>query len=219
MVTPATTCALVRMCWGEMTKPEPSIRRWQVGAIPMTLTMLFREWTRPGEARTAELGGATVSAGSAPRAPNTWTYGPLASRLRKSENMVRAAEGITPSTACSTAERWTCVVTTANGALTTAEPISQAMSRTEMTLTAAPATESIRVAGRQCTRERTAAPIAEASSWPIMAATNTATIAIRACWADPWTRERASLGAKEAPTAAPPRNPAKLSIPTMKPWR
>ena len=74
--------------------------------------------------------------------------------------MVRAPDGMTPSTACSTAERWTWAVTMANGALTTAEPISQAMSRTESTLTAAPATESIRVAGRQCTRERTAAPIA-----------------------------------------------------------
>ena len=46
----------------------------------------------------------------------------------------------------------------ANGALTTAEPISQAMSSTDSTLTAAPATESITVAGRQFTRERTAAP-------------------------------------------------------------
>ena len=185
----------------------------------MTLTMLSRERARPAEARTAGLGGPTVSAGSAPSAPNTWTYGPLASRLRKSENMVRAPDGMTPSTACSTADRWTWAVTMANGALTTAEPISQAMSRTESTLTAAPATESIRVAGRQCTRERTAAPIAEASSWPIMAATNTATIATRACWADPCTRDRASAGANEAPTAAPPRNPAKLRIPTMKPWR
>ena len=123
-VTPATTCALVRMWWGEMTNPEPSILRSQAGAIPMTLTMLFRERRRPAEPSTAGLGGATVSAGSAPSAPNTWTYGPLASRLRKSENIVRAADGITPSTACSTADFWTWVVTRANGALTTAEPIS-----------------------------------------------------------------------------------------------
>src|ERR1035438_7704703 len=123
-----------------MTKPEPSIRREQLGAIPMTLTMLFRDRTRPEEPSTAGLGGATVSAGSAPSAPKTWTYGPLASRLRKSENIVRAAGGITLSTACSTADFWTWAVTMANGALTTAEPISQAMSRTEMTLIAAPAT-------------------------------------------------------------------------------
>ena len=98
----------------------------------MTLTILFWDRTRPAEDSTAGLGGATVSAGSAPSAPKTWTYGPLASRLRKSENIVRAPEGITPSTACSTADFCTWVVTMANGALTTADPISHAMSRTEM---------------------------------------------------------------------------------------
>ena len=75
------------------------------------------------------------------------------------------------------------------------------------------------MAGRQLTRERSAAPTAEASSWPIMAATNTATMATSACWDEPWTSERASLGANEAPMAAPPRKPAKLRIPTIKPWR
>ena len=56
--------------------------------------------------------------------------------------MVRAADGMTPSTARSTAERFTWLVTMANGALTTAEPISHAMSSTDSTLTTAPATES-----------------------------------------------------------------------------
>ena len=74
----------------------PSIRREQLGAIPITLTMLSRDVIRPAEFSTAGSGGATVSAGSAPSAPNTCTYGPLASRLRKSENMVRAADGHDP---------------------------------------------------------------------------------------------------------------------------
>ena len=65
--------------------------------------------------------------------------------------------------------------------------------------------------GRQLTRDRTAAPIAEAISWPTMAATNTAMIATRACCDEPCTAERASRGANRAPTAAPPRKPAKLS--------
>jgi hypothetical protein len=133
--------------------------------------------------------------------------------------MVRAAPGMTPSTVRSTAERLTWLVTMANGALTTAEPISHAMSSTDSTLTAAPATESIMVAGRQFTRERSAAPTADARSWPIIAATNTVTIATRACWVVPCTSERASLGANVAPMAAPPRKPAKLRMPTMKPCR
>ena len=132
---------------------------------------------------------------------------------------MRAADGMTPSTARSTAERFTWLVTMANGALTTAEPISHAMSSTDSTLTTAPATESITVAGRQFTRERTAAPSADASNWPIMAATNTATMATRACWVVPCTSERASFGANVAPMAAPPRKPAKLRMPTMKPCR
>ena len=102
--------------------------------------------------------------------------------------MVRAADGMTLSTACSTADRLTWLVTIANGAFTTADPISQAMSSTDSTLTAAPATESTNVAGRQLTRDRTAAPTAEASSWPIIAATNTAMMATRACWEVPCTR-------------------------------
>ena len=70
--------------------------------------------------------------------PNTCGYGPLASSRRKSENMVRAADGMTLSTVRSTAELRTSPVIDGNPALTTAEPISQAMSRTDTTLTTAP---------------------------------------------------------------------------------
>ena len=71
-VTPATTCALVSTCWGEMTKPEPSICFEQLGATPMILTMLSRARARPAELSTEVSGGRRVSALSAPSALNTW---------------------------------------------------------------------------------------------------------------------------------------------------
>src|SRR5262249_39050222 len=58
------------------------------------------------------------------------------------------------STPRSTAELPTCPATAGNGALATAEPISHAISRTEMTLTAAPPTASTNVAGRATTPRR-----------------------------------------------------------------
>ena len=51
-----------------------------------------------------------------------------------------------------------------NGALTTADPISQAISKTEMTLTTAPPMASRKVAGRQVTRDRRADPASEVSN-------------------------------------------------------
>src|SRR5215472_12305480 len=62
------------------------------------------------------------------------------------------------STPRSTAELLTCPATAGKGALTTAEPITQAISRTEMMLTTAPPMASTNATGRHVTRERTAAP-------------------------------------------------------------
>ena len=123
------------------------------------------------------------------------------------------------STPRSTAELLTCPATAGKGALTTAEPISQAISRTEMTLTTAPPMASTNATGRHVTRERTAAPASDATSCPIMAARKTTMMATSACRAGPLTSARAMAGEKTAPTAAPPRKPTKLSAPTMNPCR
>ena len=69
---------------------------------------------------------------------------------------------------------------TGNGAYATAEPISHAISSTASALTTAPPAESTSVAGFQVTRERTATPTPDASSWPIMAARNTTMMAVTA---------------------------------------
>ena len=133
--------------------------------------------------------------------------------------MTWALGGMSLSTPRSTAELPTCPATAGNGALATAEPISHAISRTEMTLTTAPSTASTTVAGRHVTRDCIAAPTRDATNCPIMAARKTTMMATSACLAAPLTTARAMAGEKMAPTAAPPRKPTKLSTPTMKPCR
>src|SRR6266700_7172638 len=133
--------------------------------------------------------------------------------------MVRAGGGMKSFTPRSTSELRTCLATAGNGALTTAEPMNQAMSSTETTLTPAPPRASTIATGRQVTRDRATTPSSEASDCPIMAAMNTRMMAIRASCEDPCTRNLASPGENAAPTAAPARNPMQLSTPTMKPCR
>src|SRR5215472_1567321 len=133
--------------------------------------------------------------------------------------MVSAGGGMTSFTPRSTSELRTCLATAGNGALDTAEPMNQAMSSTEKTLTMAPPRASTVAAGRQVTRERTVTPSSEASNWPIIAAMNTRMMATSACCEVPCTRTLATLGENVAPTAAPTRNPIQLSTPTMKPCR
>ncbi len=218
-VTPATTCAFVITWPGAYTKPDPSIRCEQLGAIPSTFTMLARAAASPAESRTAVLGGCRFSVPSAPSAPKTCAYGPLASRLRKSENQTLAACGTSRSITRSTAESFTWREMTGNGAYATAEPISQAISSTAMALIPAPPTASTTVAGRQVSRDRIATPTPDASSWPIMAARNTTTMAATACQAGFMVTERAIRGPNAAPITPPPMKPAKLSTPMMNPWR
>ena len=133
--------------------------------------------------------------------------------------MVRAVLGIRRSTVRSTAELFTCATTPLNGEATSTEPMTQAMSSTDSTLTAAPPTLSRNAAGRQLMCERSAVPMAEAANWPMMASSTRMTTATRSCWFWPPTRAREIAGANRAPATAPPRNPAKLSAPTMNPCR
>src|SRR5215469_16062933 len=168
---------------------------------------------------TALSGGDTFAEPLMPRAPKTWVYGLLSSNRRKSENMPNARVGMVSFTPRSTAELGTSLATAGNGALTMAEPMNQAMSSTDSTLTAEPPKASTTATGRQVTWDRTAMPISEASNCPTMAVMNTRMIATRACWDDSCTRNVAVLGEKMAPTAAPARNPMQLSTPTMNPCR
>ena len=200
-------------------KPDPSICSEQLGATPLTFTMLCSSSRSPASFSTAGLGGPTASAPSAPSAPKTCAYGPLSRSSRKSENTRLAWEGIRWSTARSTAELFTCREMTGNGAYATAEPISHAISSTASALTTAPQAESTSVAGFQVTRERTATPTPDASSWPIMAARNTTMMAVTASQPLLEVTARAIFGPNTAPIAPPPMKPTKLSTPMMNPCR
>ena len=70
-VTPATTCALVRTWSAEMTKPEPSMDRWQLGATPCTLTTRSSAARKPGLFSTLGSGAGMARMRSAPIPLNT----------------------------------------------------------------------------------------------------------------------------------------------------
>ena len=165
------------------------------------------------------MAGATDSTCASPIPLKTWGNGPLASRRRKSENIVRAGVGTSRSVVRSTAELFTCETTPLNGEATSTEPITQAMSSTDSTLTTAPPTLSTNAAGRQVMWDLSAVPIADAANCPMMASSTRITTATRSCWFWPPTMAREIPGANSAPATAPPRNPAKLRTPTMKPCR
>ena len=75
------------------------------------------------------------------------------------------------------------------------------------------------MAGFQVTRERTATPTPDASSWPIMAARNTTMMAVTASQPLLEVTARAIFGPNTAPIAPPPMKPTKLSTPMMNPCR
>ena len=193
--------------------------REQLGAVPLILTTRLRAARYPALSRTALSGGATLSTCAAPIPLNTSGNGPLASRRRKSENIVRAGVGISRSVVRSTAELFTCDTTPLKGEATRTEPITQAMSSTESTLTTAPPTLSRKAAGRHVMCDRRAVPMAEAANCPMMASRTRITTATRSCWFWPPTMAREIAGANSAPATAPPRKPAKLRTPTTKPCR
>ena len=143
----------------------------------------------------------------------------LASSLRKSENMVLAGEGMNRSRVCSTRELFTCVSTTGNGDSISTDPTTHAIRSTDATLTTAPPAESATVAECQVTVDRIAAPMEEAMNCPITAKLTSRMTAITSCWVCPPTSAREMLGPNSAPSRAPPTNPKKLRMPTMKPCR
>ena len=71
VVTPATTCALVRMWSEEMTKPEPSMDRWQLGATPWTRTTLLLAFCTPELVTDEGSGAGMARMRSAPMPLNT----------------------------------------------------------------------------------------------------------------------------------------------------
>ncbi len=157
---------------------------------------------------------------SSPMPLNTSAYVLLlAISLRKSENMVLAGEGMNWSSVCSTSELFTCVSTTGNGDSISTDPTTHAISSTDTTLTRDPPTESRTVAECQVTVDRMAAPMEEAMNCPITAKLTSSTTAMTSCWVWPPTSAREMSGPNSAPSSAPPTNPKKLRMPTMKPCR
>ena len=73
---------------------------------------------------------------------NTCGNGPLASSRRNSENMVFAWDGMTLSIVPSTTELSTCLTTPWNDDAVRTEPIAQAISSIDRTLTTDPPMES-----------------------------------------------------------------------------
>ncbi len=96
----------------------------------------------PGLFSTAGSGGLMANRWAAPMPLNTCGNGPLASSRRNSENMVFACDGMTLSMVPSTAELSTWVTTPWNDDAVRTEPIAQAISSIDRTLTSDPPTES-----------------------------------------------------------------------------
>src|SRR6516225_464788 len=96
---------------------------------------------------------------------NTCGNGPLASIRRNSENIVLAGVGMILSMVPSTVELFTCWSTTGNGEAVSTEPIAQATSSMDSTLTAEPPTASMVADERLVIVCRIAAPIEEATNW------------------------------------------------------
>ena len=116
--------------------------RSQLSAVPCTLsTRLVAAWY-PGLFSTAGSGALMANKCAAPMPLNTCGNGPLASICLNSENMVFAWDGMTLSMVLSTFELSTWVTTPWNEDAVRTEPIAQAISSIERTLTTDPPTAS-----------------------------------------------------------------------------
>ncbi len=89
------------------------------------------------------------------------------------------------------------------------DPTTRAVSSTDAMLTKEPPTESATVAECQVTVERMAAPMVEATSWPITAKLTRRTTAMTSCrvWSPTSAREMAG------PNSAPPTKPEEAQDP------
>ena len=193
--------------------------RSQLSAVPCTLTMRLLAARKPASFSTAGSGAVTLNRCAAPMPLNTCGNGPLASIRRNSENIVLAGDGMILSIVLSTVELSTCWTTTGNGEAVSTEPIAQAMSSIDSTLTAEPPTASMVVDDRLVIVCRIAAPMEEATNCPTMAPLTRRMTATTSCWVWPPTMAREMAGPNWAPSTAPPTKPMKLSEPTMKPCR
>ena len=155
--------------------------RSQLGAVPCTLTTRLLAARYPGLFSTAGSGAATANRWAAPMPLNTCGNGPLDSSRRNSQNMVLACDGMIRSIVPSTTELSTCPTTTGKDDAVRTEPIAQAISSIDSTLTAAPPMESRIVDDGLVTVCRTAAPIDEATNCPMMAAQTSSTTATTSC--------------------------------------
>src|ERR1700722_19203861 len=135
---------------------------------------------------------------------NTCAHGPLEISRRNSENMVLAFVGMILSIVPSTNESLTCPTTTGKDDAVSTDPMAQAMSSMDRTLTIDPPTESRMVDDGFVTDCLTAAPIEDATNCPRMAALTSSTTATIACWVCPPTMACEIDGPNWAPSTAPP---------------
>src|ERR1700734_3637601 len=109
--------------------------RSQLGAVPCTLTTRLVAARDPGLLSTAGSGAATANRGAPPIPLNPCGNGPLDSSRRKSPNIVLACVGMIRSIVPSTTELSTCPTTTGKDDAVRTEPIAQAISSIDRTLT------------------------------------------------------------------------------------
>jgi hypothetical protein len=108
--------------------------------------------------------------------------GPLASIRRNWENMVLAGDGMILSMVPSTAELFTCWSTTVNGDEMITDPIAQAISSIDSTLTAEPPMASTVVDDRPVIVSLIAAPMEDATNCPMIAPLTRMMTATTSCW-------------------------------------
>ena len=118
----------------------------------------------------------------------------------------------------STTELLTCPTTTGKDDAVSTDPMAQAMSSIDRTLTNDPPMESRTVDDglvTDCYRRADGGR----DELPEDGGLTRITTATTACWVSPPTMGREMAGPKSAPSTAPPTKPMKLSAPTIKPCR
>src|SRR3990170_3883249 len=94
-LVPATTWALVMTRSGAYTKPDPSMRREQLGAEPSTLTTDWRELTTTRELASCGSGAATSRARVGDRLPKTSGKPRVSTVFRRASDRAWACWGMT----------------------------------------------------------------------------------------------------------------------------
>ncbi len=141
-----------------------------------------------------------------------------ASALEKSENQFGASPGSASWTPLSTLDVRTCLETVGSDVPASADPISQATSSIEITLTTEPPAASRTLAGRLSMWPRSFQPKCVVTACPTAASTITTTTATTEAVV-PGLRWLSSSGSSWTATSPPPRKPSTDRTPTTNPCR